>query len=167
MSVLESTRMFASSACSPLLFFQHLQLRVILFCFAMTLLPFFVVTLVSQGFGPKAKHGDLYIYFHLYICDSLNINAATPKQKLLISCFLYLFVARLHLKSVYTCVTLGLLAALKAVVLGIHIGGGIVLCDSMLLTGTASHPHALCWCCTSSPASRIYKSVSLSRYNLF
>lgn len=146
MSVLEGTRMFASSACSLLLFFQHLQLRVrvILLCFAMTLLPFFVVTLVSQGFGPKAKHSDLFIYFHLYIYGSLNIIIAASKQKLLISSLLYLFVEHLHLKSVCTCVTLGLLAALKAVVLGIHFGSGIVLCDGMLLTGTASHPHALC-----------------------
>lgn len=44
-----------------------------------------------------------------------------------------LLVKHLHLKSVRPCVTLGPLASLKAVVMGINTGGSIVLCGSMLL----------------------------------
>lgn len=75
-----------------------------------------------------------------------------------------LFVEHLHLKSVHTCVTLRLLAALKAVIMGIHADGDIVLCDSMLLQEQQA-THMPCVDVAPSSASRVYESMSSSLYN--
>lgn len=163
MSVLESTGMFASSACSLLFIFQHLPWRVILLRFAMTLLPFFVVTLVSQGFGPKAKNGDLFHLFWPLLCNSFNVNAGMSKQKWLLFWF-SLFVEHLHMTSVCTCYP-GTPSCPESSYDGHSRWWVHCFVWQHAPLGAASHPHALCWCCAQSSASRVYESMSSSLYN--
>lgn len=156
--------MFASSACSLLFFFQHLPPRVILLCFAMTLLPFFVVTLVSQGFGPKAEHGDLFHLFSPLLCNSFNVNSAMSKQKWLLFWLLFICWRFTLEECTHMCYT-----ATPSCPESSYNGHSRWWWHCFVWqhapTGAASHAHAICWCCTPSSASRVYESMSSSLYN--